>query len=249
MSFINSYRPPIRTIDPEPFYGPDPYDVNFMFPIDTSALESDRVLLTPFIPSIHAQQYIEETLKNPELERYLPFQPSTISQLLHFVEYGIRRDPGWVLFAITDKGRPDPDFGGGSFAGVIGLLHTSATELCTEIGFVVTFTAFQRTYVTSNAVGLLLRYCLELPSPSFPAGLGLRRVVWMANAVNLKSVAAAERMGFKREGTLRWVRALPEGKEGYPPREGDSKPKCLGRHSAILSLCWDDWEAGARERG
>lgn len=87
-------------------------------------------------------------------------------------------------------------------------------------------------------------------------GLNFRRVQWQANTLNTASIRAAERMGFVREGTLRWDRVLPPGKLGVndPGAQalalvsaavgngngnGDGKP---GRHTAILAVCWDEWE-------
>ena len=65
--------------------------------------------------------------------------------------------------------------------------------------------------------------------------------------MNRPSVAAAERMGMRMEGTLRWNFVLPEGKEGNASRVDDPY-KGVGRDSVLLSLCWDDWENGSREK-
>jgi RimJ/RimL family protein N-acetyltransferase len=84
--------------------------------------------------------------------------------------------------------------------------------LSTGIGYVTIFPSFQRTYVTPNAVGILLRYYLELPTAPWP-GLGLRRVQWVAHTFNQPSYYnAAVRLGFCYEGTLRLHWVIPEGK-------------------------------------
>ena len=61
----------------------------------------------------------------------------------------------------------------------------------------------------------------------------------------------ARRMGFKREGLLRWDR-FPgdQGKVGNSEdiREGDPRPGTLGRHTLVFAICWDDWENGEREQ-
>jgi hypothetical protein len=46
------------------------------------------------------------------------------------------------------------------------------------------------------------------------------------------------------EGILKWDRVLPEGKigNGKKEREGDVRKGCPGRDTAMLSICWDDWE-------
>lgn len=112
------------------------------------------------------------------------------------------------------------------------------------------FDKFRRSHVTTNACGILLEHCLDPPAHG---GLGLRRVQWTANADNKSSIAAAQKLGFQMEGILRWVRILPQEKSGpnasfagsekYP---GHASP---GRHTAVLSFCWDDWALdGQRER-
>lgn len=183
---------------------------------------------------------------------YLPFGPyDTVEDLVdELFEARIRRSPDMVAFAVFDKTRaPTTANGDAPIAGVLGFLNSSARNLSTEIGFVMILPPFQRTHVASNAVGLLLHYCLDLPSAG---GLGLRRVMWQANALNVGSVKAAERMGFKHEALLRWDRVLPKGKEmagnRVEGRKGDPMEGCVGRDTVMLSLCWDDWEAGDKER-
>ncbi|KAH7925793.1 acyl-CoA N-acyltransferase [Leucogyrophana mollusca] len=216
------------------------YDVNFCFPI--RELENERVKLTPFVPSVHAEPFHLGSAPHQELWQFLPFGPfsDTTSLLKELIEGRIQPDPAIVLFAIIDKTRPPSE---SPLAGVLGYLNTSQANLSTEIGFVIVLPPFQRTHVTTNAVGLLMLYALDLPSQG---GLGLRRLQWQANVLNTKSVRTAERMGFKREGTLRWERVLPGGRgkmhNGIPLREGDPRPGTLGRDTAMLALCWDDWE-------
>lgn len=244
---FNGYTPASQPSDEE-LYGPDPYDFNFCFPIDFTRLETDRVVLQPFIPRIHAPLYFEQVFNNPSLEEWLPSRTDSLESYLRLIE-DWRRDANNIVFAVIDKGRPgqEPQVPGGTFAGVIGLIHTSAPSLSTEIGPVLTFAHAQRTYVTSNAVGILLRYCLEVPAEG---GLGLRRVQWKANPLNKASIKAAERMGFKPEAVLRWSFALQdEAKVGHgrPLREGDPLPNKPGRDSALLAFTCEEWEAGGRE--
>lgn len=207
-------------------------------------------------PKNHAETFFAASSHYPEIYTYSTFGPyATVSDFIEeFVEGRVRRDPTITLFAIIDKTQtPAESMIGegekkeGTLAGFLGFLNTSRMNLCTEIGFVTILPQFQRTHVTSNAVGLLLHYSLDLPSAG---GLGLRRVVWQTNALNAASVRAGERMGFRKEGILRWDRVLPSGKvgNGGEERVGDPRQGCPGRDTAILSLCWDDWESGGRER-
>ncbi|CCM04978.1 uncharacterized protein FIBRA_07176 [Fibroporia radiculosa] len=232
-------------------YGSDPYDINFNFPLHSESLESERVRLTPFIPSVHGQLYWDNvSAHHDELFRHYPITHGSLAEFLAYVEKYYRRNPEFVMFAIIDKTRCDdahPVLGGGSMAGVIALLRTSPTELVTEIGYVLVFQAFQRTHVAANAVGILMRYCLELPSAS-PPGLGLRRVQWVASPNNQGSIRLAQKMGFKSEGLMKWTRVLPQGVvDTRPCREGDPYFPRGGMDGFLMTVCWDDWESGERE--
>lgn len=170
-----------------------------------------------------------------------------------FIEPRVRRDTGSVLFAVIDKTRKpvplslDTKVGAndeGQLAGVIALANTSPLNLVAEVAYLVILPAFHRTYVTTNAIGLLLQYCLDLPSQG---GLGLRRILYRANALNAGSLRAAERLGFRTEAVSRWM--LITGREGkigngreVPNGQG------MGWDIAVLGMCWDDWETGGREK-
>ncbi|KAJ6576425.1 acyl-CoA N-acyltransferase [Mycena vulgaris] len=169
----------------------------------------------------------------------LPVLESSRVLLQPFLPLYVRADPESILFAVIDKTKGEQ----GAFAGVIALAHTSLQNLSAEIGWVICFPEFQRTFVNSNAVGILMRYCLDLPKDG---GLGLRRVQWTAGPGNAASIRAAERMGMKMEGTLRWTWILPEGKEGK--KAGEGRGEGAGRDTVILAAYWDDWELnGGRE--
>jgi len=243
MAYTNSYKAPVVPSILPGYYGPDPHDINWIMPLHEATLESDRVKLTPFIPSLHAKDYAKQVAAHPELHRYMPLDPSSLDEILTVFEQLVRYQPTNILFAIIDKAR------GGALAGVIGLFFMSPENLSVEVGWVLIFPAFQRTYVTTNAVGLLLRYCLEPPCTLQRRGLGLRRVQWIAHTANRASQATAKRMGFEEEGVLRWTGVLPEDKEGngITLRDGDPERTRQGRHSVMLSLCVDDWESGGRE--
>ncbi|KAH8105124.1 acyl-CoA N-acyltransferase [Cristinia sonorae] len=255
MAFTNLYTPPVQKIsaDEDP-YGPDPYDLNYTFPINVESLETERVALTPFIPSIHAKAFWNAIAPcADELFRYYPFKYKSLDDILTFFELHIRRDPTRVMFAVIDKTTPDPihpEFGGGSLAGVVGLFSTSASDLRSEIGHVLTFPAFQRTHVTGNAIGVLVKYCMDKPSAS-PPGLGLRRLQWYCHPDNAKSARLAEKMGMRREGVLRWNAVIEPDPalvaHGRLPAKDDRYPDKPGRGTLVLAVCWDEWEA-AREK-
>jgi len=222
------------------------FDPNFCFPVKD--LENDWVKLTPFNPAIHGDWYWENTRDHPGLYKQLPFGPFDSKEKLlgPVFTQRIQPDQGFVVYAAYDKVfEPNP-----TPAGIVGLLNASPMDLSAEIGFVVAFPRYQRTHLTSNMVGLLLQYCLEVPEHG---GLGLRRVQWQTNANNDASVKAALRMGFQHEGVKRWDRVIPAS-VGKPntveklPREGDPRRTDFGRHTVLLGLCWDDWEDWTREK-
>jgi RimJ/RimL family protein N-acetyltransferase len=245
MVYTNSFKAPDMPAFSPGYYGPDPYDINWIMPLHEATLESDRVKLTPFIPSLHAREYAEQSAAHPDLHRWFPIDLSSLDNILTQVEFLMRCRPMCILFAIIDKTRG----GDGALAGVIGLVNTMPFNLSTEIAWAVVFPAFQHTYVASNAIGLLLRYCLERPGAPQKPGLGFRRVQWSAFTENQASCAVAKRMGFREEGVLRWTWVLRGGMEGngIPPRNGDPEGSRPGRDSVAFSMCADDWEDGGRE--
>lgn len=252
MSYTNSYSPPPAPtpLTESELFGPEPYDLNWVFPILPESLESERVKLVPLVPREHGEHYYTEGARDPLLWRYYPVVWRNLQDFLTWIERTVRQSPANVYFAIIDKTEPDaahPHWGG-SLAGVVGLFYSSEANLCAEIAYLAVLPRFQRTHVASNAVGILMRYCLELPTAS-PPGLGLRRVQWCAHTKNLPSAKLAERMGFKREAWIRWLSVLPEelALDGEKPREGDRWPERYGRHTLMLSTCWDDWEDGVKE--
>lgn len=243
MSFVNDYQPPAPPTPVTTSEGP--YDINFVF-ATPAVLETDRVKLVPFIPSLHAEPYFYPSIADPELSRYLPVTFTELSEYLIFVEYWFRRESSNMLFAIIDKtkqtaGDDDAESLKNSVAGMIGLIHASPRDHLIEIGPVVVLPAFQRTFVTTHAVSILLRYCLDLA----PSGLGLRRVQWGANPYNKASIRVAERFKMKLEGTTRWSWALKSDKIGN--KVGEGRGEGLGRDSVVYAVCWDDWENGVRE--
>ncbi|KAJ8581966.1 acyl-CoA N-acyltransferase [Rhizopogon salebrosus TDB-379] len=220
--------------------------INFCFPVHE--LESDRVKLIPFIPDLHAELYFQGSAAHPELYDFTPWGPfSDVSDFVEQLIHGRIGSDNAVLYAIIDKTRTGTDPSSkptsANFAGIIGYLNTSPLHLTTEIAFLIILPSFQRTHVTTNAIGLLLLYALDLP----PRGLGLRRVQWEANKLNIKSLRAAQKLGFKLEAILRWDTILPASKasvsNGGKEREGDPRPGTVGRDTAMLAICWDDWES------
>ncbi|OJA14176.1 hypothetical protein AZE42_11036 [Rhizopogon vesiculosus] len=226
-------------------------DLDFYFPV--RELSNERVKMTPFRTSIHSSPFLAASSAHPELWANMSAGPFKTEQEFNtdFLQTMFHPDPGMVLFAIIDKTKPpsaaDEE---GALAGIVSYIDTSSVNLSTEIGYIVILPPFQRTHVTSNAVGLLLQYALESPSQG---GLGLRRVQWNCSSMNAPSIRAAERMGFKKEGILKWHRVYHGGKDKGKVHNGREFPRGghgeqdYARDTVILSHCWDDWEQGGRE--
>ncbi|KAL6306561.1 acyl-CoA N-acyltransferase [Sparassis latifolia] len=244
MSFVNLYKPPPppAVLPESELYGPEPYDINFAFPLQPPTLECARVRLEPFVPAEHARAYWDALRAQGTAPfRFYPFYQRTLPEFLSFLEHAFRRAPTQLMLAIIDK-TPQP-----TLAGVLALVNTHVENRTTEIGHVLVFPAFRHTHVAKTAVGLLLRYCLQRPGAD-PPGLGMRRVAWCAHPRNAPSIGLAERMGMQREGHLRWLWVLPEAlaAEGREPAEEDPV-RGYGRDTVLLSLCWDEWEGRGRD--
>ncbi|TEB33333.1 acyl-CoA N-acyltransferase [Coprinellus micaceus] len=244
MSFVNSYKPAPFHIYTAP--DPSPFDIKFNALVPDK-LETPRVRLVPFTPSIHSKPFYTEYRKNrDETEKYLPLSWPDYPTFLTWIHNFILEDASSLLFVIIDRTKgEDGDNLEESIAGLIGYIHSSTLNLSIEIGPVLVLPRAQRTFVSSNAIGLMLKYALDLPKNG---GLGLRRVAWTANPNNQASVRAAQRMGFTIEGVVRWTWVLPVGKDGGKPPVDGKRGEGQGRDSTLLSLCWDDWEGGVREK-
>ncbi|KAF8309222.1 acyl-CoA N-acyltransferase [Clavulina sp. PMI_390] len=225
----------------------------FCFPIPPY-IGNDLVELIPFELSKHAHIYAAAIQGNAEPYRWLPNPPiNTASDVKAFLRIWVVPDDGVVLFAIKDKTRSTPaspnvqgEVTLDTFAGVIALKQTSVQAATSELGHVLIIPKCQRTHVLTNACGLLLQYTLNRPEEG---GLGLRRIQWQANSANQPSVDAAKKLGFQWEGVIRWDSVLHQSKLAGPgnhvrqPEDG----RGTGRHTAMLAMCWDDWEGGQRE--
>ncbi|KIW03415.1 uncharacterized protein PV09_05190 [Verruconis gallopava] len=217
---------------------------NTNFHYEQRRLENERVILEVFDPAAHAAQFVRGITDNPDTLEYLSLPAFNSSEdFVKFYEENISSSLEECLYAILDKasiqdGRRSDEV----FAGVISLTATNKSKACTELGIIV-FPAFQRTHVTTNAAGLLLMYALDPPSQG---GLGLRRVEWQAHTENAASRRAALRLGFELEGILRWQRVVLANRRGIAvdelERRNGTKGESRGRHTAIYSIVWEEWD-------
>lgn len=190
-------------------------------------------------PNIHAPKFFEEIKTNADLLKYVAFpRLDTVEQFIKEAWEPINANPGECLYAIIDKTSREAGKQNG-YAGTIALAYTDKTNAITEIGIMI-FRSFQRTHVTTNAIGLLLQYTLDPPSAG---GLGLRRVEWRCHSENTASRNVALRMGFEFEGIARWHRAFALGSpvEALEKRNGTTG-ELPGRHTASYSIVWEEWD-------
>ena len=245
--------------------------MNFDLPVRLDRLQNDRLWLVPLeeCSTTVIEQLVDETgIKHPKLWEYFPRGPfTTADSYMSWYNKNIKPDPSAVIFAIFLKaGTITRKISGstetlevaeGTFAGTTGLTNASSQHARVEMGFLMVLPEFQRTFVNTHASCLLLKHLLD---PISGGDLGLRRVQWQANSLNKPSIAAAERLGFTLEGIMRWERTqLGDHKKcvseernertgGLPMTNANGGRLGAGRHSAMLSMCWDDWLEGHRER-
>ncbi|KAJ5549881.1 hypothetical protein N7535_002177 [Penicillium sp. DV-2018c] len=227
------------------------------FPFSVGDFSNNRVKLVPWNPDKHCETFYHLSSPHPEMYAYMPMVPPTSAEEFKSWFYNDSTDeilsfanPQSFTFAIIDKTRPpSPEDAEGELAGTVSFIRTSDIHLKTEIGFIAILPQYQRSHVATNAVGLALQLALEAPEKG---GLGLRRVHWSANSMNLASAKLAMRMGFQKIGTIQWdlrlVKGKTHGKVGngreLPP---GSDPEDLWRDTLQLSLGWDQWEDGVRK--
>ncbi|KAJ6262881.1 hypothetical protein Dda_1438 [Drechslerella dactyloides] len=227
------------------------YDLNCVLPL--RVLESNGVRLEPFIPSLHAEYAFSllQDAENSQLYRYLPYGPfATLPEFLTWLEQRIRSDRNACLFLITDLSRPLPEGEHadpmGRVAGWIGLLNISLPDLVAEVGHVTVLRRAWKTHVNTHASSLLLQYLLSAQ----PSGLALRRVSWLAHGDNENSNAAAQRLGFVFEGTVRCAKLLREDKDGGvvdSVRGFGRAEEGKFRDTNVWSVTWEDWERKGTE--
>lgn len=116
---------------------------------------------------------------------YGPF--GSAEALAAFVaEFATTHDPAaWAVRPVTT----------GVVSGWLTLMDMQPKNAAIELGHIWFAPALQRTRAATEAMFLLMRLAMD--------ELGYRRLVWKCNALNAPSRQAAERLGFRYEGTLR----------------------------------------------
>jgi len=100
---------------------------------------------------------------------------------------GLADDPGWVPHAICAAD--------GHAVGVASYLRLDHANGSVEVGGIAYSAELQRTTAATEAMYLMARHVFD--------DLGYRRYEWKCDALNAPSRRAAERLGFRYEGTFR----------------------------------------------
>lgn len=101
----------------------------------------------------------------------------------------------WVKDA---EGRDDPTFfaieSEGQWTGLASYLRINQTDRSIEVGHIRFSPLLQSTIAATEALYLMMKWAFEQ---------GYRRYEWKCNALNMRSRAAAQRLGFSYEGVFR----------------------------------------------
>ncbi len=111
------------------------------------------------------------------------------------VAFATQTDP--IVWSVV-PGAPQPDAANAAARpaqGWMSLMDIQPANAAIEIGNIWFAPSLQRTRAATEALFLLMRFAADT--------LGYRRLVWKCNALNAPSRRAAERFGFRYEGTLR----------------------------------------------
>ena len=180
------------------------------------ALTGRTVSLEPLVPPVHAQPLFDAFADAPDsLWTYLQHGPFAHVDELRAALATLCDSPKRLPFAVVVDGRP---------VGFLAYLRIVADHGVIEIGSVAFAPELQRTTAASEAVSLLIAHAFDL---------GYRRVEWKCDDLNARARTAAERFGFRYEGTFRKAVAY----------------KGRSRDTAWLAITDDEWPAvGAAHR-
>ncbi len=155
-----------------------------------TAMEGRLCRLEPLAAAAHAAGLHEAYAADCEgrVWTYLPYGPfASAAQYAAWVE-SVQAGEDPVFYAIVDlaSGRP---------VGVASYLRIDPAMGTIEVGHLCYSPALQRTPAATEAMYLMMHRAFE--------ELGYRRYEWKCDSLNQPSVRAAERLGFRSEGTFR----------------------------------------------
>lgn len=154
------------------------------------AIEGRSVRLEPVAPS-HAAALFERSHREPEdaaIWTYMPYGPFADADEMAGWIGSIEGSTDPLFFVVLDRA-------GGGPVGMASLLNIDTAMRRLELGHIWYVRSAQRGRANTEAVFLLLRLAFET--------WGYRRAEWKCDALNARSRAAAERLGFTFEGVFR----------------------------------------------
>ena len=176
-----------------------------------SRLRGQYVELEP-LHHRHAAELWDAAQGADESWAYLAYGPFADQHAMarHVATFASQHDPiAWAIRPVST----------GIVSGWLTLMEIEPVNSAIELGHIWFAPRMQRTRAATEAMFLLLRLAAD--------ELGYRRLVWRCHALNAPSRRAADRLGFRYEGTLRAHRVT----------------KGRLRDTATFSILEDEWPA------
>ena len=197
-------------------------------------LQGRFVRLQPLDPARHGDDlWLALQGPDPALWDYLPYGPFTERAAFDawLAANAAGADPLFYTVLEADGGRA---------LGLLSFLRIVPRDGCIEIGHIAFGAAMQRSPASTEAVYLLAAQAFDT--------LGYRRLEWKCNARNVRSMRAAERLGFTYEGLFRQhmvVKGENRDSAWFAILDGDW-PRCRAAFERWLAA--DNFAADGRQR-
>lgn len=146
-----------------------------------------HVTLERLDPTRHADDLFAANAGQDWVWDYLPYGP--FGAVAEYRDWQARMAAGHdpFFYALRDNAS-------GQVGGVASYLRIDPTHAVIEIGHIQIAPVLQRGPAATEAISLMIRWAFQA---------GYRRVEWKCDALNAPSMAAAQRYGFRYEGTFR----------------------------------------------
>lgn len=194
------------------------------------ALEGAHARLERLDPA-HVEALHAANPVDPDHWRYLSYGPFPDEAVYRLWAEGAAESADPAYYAVR---------GASGWSGVAALMRIDRTHGVVEIGSIAFSPPLQRTRAATEAIHLLLRHCFEA---------GFRRVEWKCDARHAVSRRAAERFGFRYEGTFcqhMVVRGANRDTAWFAMLDGDW-PRIRAAHEAWLADANFDGEGRQRK--
>jgi RimJ/RimL family protein N-acetyltransferase/protein tyrosine phosphatase (PTP) superfamily phosphohydrolase (DUF442 family) len=177
-------------------------------------LETERLVLRDFVESDVESVHAYGT--EPEVYQYMIWGPNTLEQTRGFIEQELmhQTEPDRRAYEFAIVQRSDDQLVGG-----VGLRVRSAEHLEADIGYVLARLAWGNGYAT-EAARRVIAFGFDV--------LGMHRIYATADVRNLASQHVLEKLGMRREGTLRQNQCIRD----------------TWRDTAMYAVLEDEWRRG-----